>query len=100
MTSDKSAATGGAVQEASIEQLLDAYASRYPQQIRDLAETFSAATTRLGNAQGDPSAAFADDVRASARKHRVDADMLLAAVADYVVIETRSEALHRSRTGH
>jgi hypothetical protein len=98
--SEKSAVTGSAVQDSSIEQLLEGYAARYTQQIRDLAETFSAATTRLGSAQGDPSTALADDVRAGARKHRVDADLLLAAVADYAVIESRSEALHRSRAGH
>lgn len=99
MTFDKSAPPQGKVQQPSIEELLHGYAARYPQQIRDLAETFSAATTRLGNAQGDPSTALAEDVRASARKHRVDAEMLLAAVADYAVIESRSEALHRARSG-
>ena len=86
------------MQDSSIEQLLEGYAARYAQQIRDLAKTFLAATTRLGSAQGDPSTAPADGVRASARKHRVDADLLLAAVADYAVIKSRSKALHRSRT--
>ena|ERR1700712_799702 len=97
MIFDKSVIAGGAVQGSSIERLLEDYAARYSQQVRDLAETFSAATTRLGNARGDPSAALADDVRASARKHGVDPESLLAAVADYAVIESRSEALHRSR---
>lgn len=102
MTSEKSDqfVAGSAVQASSIEQLLECYAARYAQQIRDLVETFSSATTRLGSAQGDPSTALADDVRATAKKHRVDPDLLLAAVADYAVIESRSEALHRSRTGH
>ncbi|MDB5826332.1 MAG: hypothetical protein JWQ73_552 [Variovorax sp.] len=98
MTLEKSATSESADQATGIEDLLQGYAARYPQQIRDLAETFSSATTRLGNAQGDPLAALAEDVRASARKHKVDAAMLLAAVSDYAVIESRSEAMQRARS--
>jgi hypothetical protein len=41
----------------------------------------------------DSSAALVDDVRSSARKRRVGADLLLAAVNEYAVIESRSKAL-------
>lgn len=97
MNLENNASDESPVQESSVQQLLDSYTARYPEQIRDLAETFSAATTRLGHAQGNPSAVLVDDVRSSARKNRVDADLLLAAVDEYAVIESRSEALHRPR---
>lgn len=81
--------------KSKIEELMQAYARRYTQEVRDVAETFSSGTTRLSNAPTMP-AMSAAGVRAIAVQHNIDADTLISAVIDYAAIEALSERALRN----
>ena len=83
--------------ERSFEELLASYVERYPQKVRDLAETFCASTTRLGHHMATQPMALTAEARAQARERGVDVDLLAGAVAEYSVIEMRAESMHRDR---
>ncbi|MDB5829285.1 MAG: hypothetical protein JWQ73_3505 [Variovorax sp.] len=82
-----------------LEKLMRDYTLRYTQQVRDVVETFSSSTTRLGNVRGTPAMSEVG-VRAIALKHDIDAEALISAVIDYAEIEALSEqALRKSIAG-
>lgn len=78
---------------------LQRYREQYPEQIRGMAETFCAATTRLGTA-GAP-VATVDTVRPMAERHGLDVDELVAAITEYAQIEAalQVEALQNFSRG-
>lgn len=80
-----------------MEALLAAYNSRYPQEVRELAETLCAGTTRLESPGALESRVLPADVRRAAEKHGIPLDTLSAAVADYTVIEKRAMEIYRAR---
>lgn len=83
--------------EPTFEAMLASYVERYPQEVRDLAETFCATTTRLGHHMATQPLALTADARAQALSRGVDVDLLAGAVADYSIIEMRAESMHRDR---
>lgn len=74
------------------------FQEKYSQQVRDLAETCCASTTRLSTGARTGQVSL-DELRALALRHGVDLDALTAAVADYAAFETQAEAEHRLRGG-
>ena len=84
--------------ELTLAEQFDAYRAKYSEQVRDLAETFCANTTRL-SVGAEAVQVSPEDVRLMARRHEVDYDTLSAAVADYAAFELRAEAEHRRRGG-
>ena len=83
--------------DTSFQELLSAYVARYPQEVRDLAETFCASTTRLGHHMVTPMALTAD-VKAQALQRGLSVELLAGAVADYSAIEMRAESMQRDRS--
>lgn len=83
--------------EPTMETLLSAYHAKYTQQMRELAETLCAGTTRLESPNAIESRVLVQEVRRTAEKHGVDYETLGAAVADYTVIEQRALAQFRER---
>lgn len=82
--------------KSDIEKLMHDYAVRYPQVIRDVVETFSSGTTRLGNTPAMPAMSVAG-VKAIAVQHNINAETLISAVVDYAAIEALSEQALRKR---
>lgn len=83
--------------EPSFQELLARYVERYPQEVRDLAETFCASTTRLGHHMVTQPTALTAEARAQALDRGVSVELLANAVADYSAIEMRAEAMQRDR---
>lgn len=72
------------------------YQAKYPQQVRDIAETCCASTTRLSTGARTAQVSL-DELRALALRHGVDIDALTAAVADYAAFEEQAETEQRQR---
>lgn len=80
--------------EHTISELLETYSSKYSEHLRDLAQAYCGATTRLGGVDGAALHVSREDVRAIAQEQKVDVDTLRCAIADYSIIEGRSVAMH------
>ncbi len=80
--------------EHTISELLETYTSRYPEHLRDVAQAYCGATTRLGSIGGAALQVSREDVRTIAQDQGVDIDALRSAIADYSTIEGRSIAMH------
>ena len=84
--------------DTSFQELLSSYVARYPQEVRDLAETFCASTTRLSHHMVTQPMALTADVKAQALQRGLSVELLADAVADYSAIETRAESMQRDRS--
>lgn len=81
----------------AITELLAVYTAKYPQNVRDVAETLCGSTTRLPGRKSILTRLLNDSLRETARKHGIEAETLAAAVAAYSEIEERAESMsHRS----
>lgn len=78
----------------TLEQMMADYAARYSQEVRDLAETLCASTTRLA-VQGEAMRPSLPDVRRTALERNIDEAELAGAVHDYAQIETAAEARYK-----
>lgn len=84
--------------DTSFQDLLSSYVARYPQEVRDLAETFCASTTRLSHHAATPQpTTLTADARARALERGVNVELLASAIADYSAIEMRAESMQRDR---
>lgn len=84
--------------EPTLEELLRAYKTDFPQEVRDLAETFCNATTRLANAPANAPRALTDEMRHRAAAHGIRDEDLAAAVAQYTRIEALAESSHLQKS--
>ena len=82
----------------SVEDLMRAYVSKYPQEVREVVETFAAGPTRLSGAHKISPMSEAG-VRAIALRQGVDAEALISAVIDYAEIEALAEQSLRGPNG-
>lgn len=82
--------------DTSFQELLSSYVERYPQEVRDLAETFCASTTRLGHHMVTQPMALTGEVKAQALQRGLDVELVANAVADYSAIEARAESMHKA----
>ncbi|RYE74978.1 MAG: hypothetical protein EOO80_16105 [Oxalobacteraceae bacterium] len=78
----------------TLEQLMADYAAGYSQEVRDLAETLCASTTRLA-VHGEAVRPSLHDVRRTALERGIDEAELVRAVNDYAQIETAAEARYK-----
>lgn len=83
--------------EPTLEQRMSAYLADYPQDVRDLAETFCSATTRLKGQQGRTTPELSADIRSTAMARGIPVDVLRSAVDAFSRIEAEAEAQHRNR---
>ena len=78
-----------------LESLMFDYRSTFAQEVRDLAETFCGATTRLGNRQNIESRPLTPAIREAARSRGIAAEELARAVDQYTRIEALAEEAYR-----
>ncbi len=83
--------------QETLEDLLTTYQTEFPQQVRDLAETFSVSTTRVVQAPRDAPPRLTNEFRLRAKEHGISEEDLAAAIAMYSRIEALAEANHRQK---
>ncbi|RYH50419.1 MAG: hypothetical protein EON54_15575 [Alcaligenaceae bacterium] len=79
----------------TLDSLMRAYKETFAQEVRDLAETFCGATTRLGSATRIEARPLTPAITAAARARGISVETLAQAVEQYVRIEALAEAAHQ-----
>ena len=70
---------------SDLEELMQGYSARYSQQVRDVVETLSSVTTRLGNAPAVPALSAADVEAIKAAAHADE--KVLARIAGKAIVK-------------